>query len=231
MVIYAMMLSIQMNRFTMKRYLFLALLLSTSAGFAYQTEGDYFDLNIGTMAGKIGETNSTVVDSSKHYNQFFWQIGFGKVSNATNSISWQQGFSYYQINPITTQGTLAGSSYSYNTQTSGIWYNNLFHFDVFTGSLTPIQPYLGIMIGVAKNYASNFVNANVDLGSKSNYQFAYGAEAGLSYQLDSMQIISVGINHSELGQSQIGHVPGSTGTLPSNRIALTGIGLHYTVVF
>ena len=219
--------------------------------YAYQEEGPYVDLNLGMMSGKVDTSYSSsfggatyrIADKGKHGDSLLFSLGGGYSYNLTNSINWQYGLEYYQWGGLKSKGATHWNTaelwnYKYKIRSSGYLLTNTFHFDVLTGNLTPIQPYVTILFGLARNnfydYSANSVSTTPEqFISHTTNNIAYGTNLGLSYQYSMHQVFNFSLNYLSLGKvSSKGSInPTSDINLTDKNLAVTGFQFGYLLQF
>jgi hypothetical protein len=229
----------------------IALIGWQTPAFAYQEEGPYFDLGLGMMSGKVGANDSAAgtnpqgilyqVNQSKQRAEFLFELGGGYSFNLSNSINWQLGLEYFQVGPYNGKGEarLFNSvpyTYTYKIRSSGYWLTNTFHFDLFTGNLTPIQPYIKMLLGYSRNnfydYRAKGVNGlPIIYNSGTVNNFAYGSDLGLSYQVSKRQIFNFALQYWSLGNSHSNGNSRTSQNLPTGDLNLYGVQFGYLLQF
>jgi hypothetical protein len=115
---------------------------------------------------------------------------------------------------------------------------NTFHFDIFTGNFTPIQPYITLLVGLARNnfydysaIADSMSPTTFSSGTKNN--LAYGANLGLSYQVSKLQVVNCGLDYWSLGELKDAgsNIMGSDIHLTDKNLAVFGLEFSYVLQF
>lgn len=235
----------------------LLMLIVVGKAYAFQEEGYFLNASLGIMSDSLGQNTTlsqsfwmpvTYQNTTKMSFNPFYMLGGGRSINLTNSINWQLGLYYFQVNDTDVSGNIIygnsnNGSYEYKLKSQGYWFGNTFHFDLFAGNLTSLQPYVSILLGVAKNSAVEFEANTIPKIQPAKFSnndmtnFAFGGVLGLSYQLADWQVLSLGLNYWHLGNAHTGNFvsvePGlpSSDRLNAGAVTMLGVALTYHLQF
>lgn len=192
------------------------------------SNGFFLNAGMGFFNSHIGRKNTYLLGASKlpfsyfnteedsSVNIYNFAIGYQKA--LTDNLDWKLSFNYLQSQSRTLKGYFAEDQgdtqfFDYQFKVAShafLWRNDLlFHSSNNDSLWYRLKPYIGFSIGgsVEKGYGytqDSTENGYTPHANQSNFNLAYGLDAGLQYQFNINNAIQAEMEYLSLGRATLG---------------------------